>query len=848
MENDRPSEIRSALLAGRLEGFSLPDLLWSLCRCQGTGVLRVFSGEFEKAVYMEEGRIVFASSSDPDDRLGELFLRGGLIQIEQLEQAVAQLSSGKRLGALLVEAGSLKPEDLVQGVLTQVEIIVLDLFEWEEGDYRFEEGPLPTEEVIKLGIKTSELLIRGIRQLRSFSRVRRSVGASQKTYGLTTEWRGLLEGVTLTAGEESLVERLTEGEASIEDVCREVFLSNYEIYQTIWALKVLGVVEEREELWMAPSDVTQQGSLSQVDFTELLVRLARGGETGVLYVTKGEHERSFHISGGRCVFATSNDADDSLLTYLLRRGVISLRDREETGKRLLSNKRVGTILREMGVIDEHDLKGMVREQLSEIVYDTFRWTDAQYAFVCGPLPTVEEITLEADLDALVARGIRRVSSWSRVWQGCGGLEVPLELKSTYLSVLDAMGAGPDEWEVIAALKVPRTPRQICVALGLPDFRVCQILWAMRVLGGLEVVSAEEAREAELQAAAAEAASPSEAVDDETQVEAVETEGIEIEDVSQIEAIEVDDAEIDDAHQIEVVEPDDPRVETTMEETILAMETSLEDAPVVVPVEAADVEAADEDAPFEVPSVDTTQVISREVLEAAIGDSDVSDCPPDVVELDPSPDSTQIIPREVIEAAVAGDESEQPTPPPGPDSDEFDLDEATDGESSTQKLVRDAVDNALQFQGGGGVEPVDSDDGECAITGEAEAVLPLDDGWECPEGVDRAIARFNAVQRVVYRTVRAEVGAGAINFIRSCCAKLAEDDADALEGVDLQTDGSWDAEGLRNAIRALRLEDPSTLYQTLIEHEVDQLRQFIGDAKVVELQRQVEQVEQADAAI
>ena len=29
-------------------------------------------------------------------------------------------------------------------------------------DYRFEEGPLPTEEVIKLSIKTSELLIRGM--------------------------------------------------------------------------------------------------------------------------------------------------------------------------------------------------------------------------------------------------------------------------------------------------------------------------------------------------------------------------------------------------------------------------------------------------------------------------------------------------------------------------------------------------------------------------------------------------------------------------------------------------------------------------------------------------------------
>ena len=822
MEQDRPSEIRSALLAGRLEGFSLPDLLWSLCRCQGTGVLRLFGAGFEKSVYIEDGRIVFASSSDPDDRLGEMFLRAGLIKIDQLEQAVAQLSTGKRLGTLLVEAGSLEPEQLVRGVLTQVESIVLDLFEWQDGEYRFEEGPLPTEEVIKLGIRTSELLIRGIRQLRSFSRVRRSVGAAQKTYVLTDEWRDLLEGVTLTAGEESLVERLTDGEASIEELCREVFLSNFEIYQTIWALKVLGVVEEVEELWMAPSDVTQRGALSQVDFTELLVLLARGGDTGVLYVTRGEHERSFHISDGRCVFATSNDVDDSLLSYLLRRGVISLRDREETAKRLLSNKRVGTILREMGVIDENDLNEMVREQLSEIVYDTFRWNDAQYAFVCGPLPTVEEITLEADLDALVARGIRRVSSWSRVWHGCGGLEVPLELKPTYLSVLDAMGAGPDEWEVIAALKTPRTPRQTCASLGLPDFRVCQILWAMRVLGGLEVVSAEEVREAELQAATAATS-----CDDELQV--VETE-LETEDESPIEAIEI---------------VEDEPVETTMEETILAMETSLEDEPVAISV----VEPMDEDAPFEVPTADTTQVISREVLDAAIGDSDEPEGPSVAIDFDPPPDSTQVIPREVIEAAVAGEEEESDEPAsPETDVDEFDLDETAEGEPNTLRLVRDAVDHALQFQDSRGPGPVVDDEGESAITGEAEVVLSVDDDWECPEETDRAIAQFNAVQRVVYRTVRAEVGAGAINFIRSCCSQLPEDNADALGGVDLQADGSWDAEGLRNAIRALRLEDPSSLYLNLIDHEIEQLRQFIGEARVVELQRQVEQVAQADAAL
>ncbi|HXV75506.1 MAG TPA: DUF4388 domain-containing protein [Candidatus Polarisedimenticolaceae bacterium] len=793
MRHDRPTEIPSTLLAGRLEGISVPDLLWSLCRHRSTGVLRVQHAGIEKRVYVEGGQIVFASSSDPDDRLGERFLRAGWITIEQLDRAVERLAGGKRLGTLLVEDGSLEAGQLVTGVLNQVESIVLDVFEWEDGDYRFDEG-LPTEEMIKLEIKTSELLLRGIRQLRSFSRVRRSVGSTQKIYGLTEEWESLLDGVSLTAGEQSLVGQLGEGELSIEALCREVFLSNFEIYQTMWALKVLGVVEEREELWMAPSDVTVHGSLDQIDFTELLVSLARSNETGVLYVTRGERERSFHIAGGRCVFATSSNPDDGLMAYLLRRGVISLRDREETAKRLLSNKRVGAILRDLGVIDQQDLQSMVREQLSEVVYDTFRWTDALYAFVPGPLPTVEEITLEADLDALVASGIRRVESWSRVWHGCGGIDVTLELKPSYLAVLDAMAAGPEEWEVIAALKKPCSPREVCARTGIGDFRVCQILWTLRVLGGVEAVG-EVAVDLPLEPSAELDAAAGAAVKRRSR------------------ALLSEDR------------PGRPLIaDQAIEQAIVGMERDLDDQPVEVAGEppgidrpelrpSAVVRAEREADESERRSPEATQALTRDEVESAIApavDAAVDEPGADT-ETEPPPDATQVIPREVVEAAVSG--ADEPAVPARPNEHEH------DSATTEPDLVTAAA-------------AVDDDGGTAR-------------DWELPPEVDSAIARFNAAQRVVYRTIRAEVGAGAANFIRSCCSQLDSIDADVVAGVDLNADGSWETDGLREAVRKMRSEDPWLIYQRLIEGEIDRLRPFIGDAKAAELQKQVELVGQPE---
>ncbi|MDX1389557.1 MAG: DUF4388 domain-containing protein, partial [Acidobacteriota bacterium] len=476
------SDRSSGLTNGRLEGTSVPDLLWRLCRGRSTGVLHITAGDRTKSVYIDEGRIIFAASNDPDDRLGEMFFRLSLITLDQLEHAVTQLGSGRRLGTILVENGAIGPQDLVQGVMDQVQGIIMSMFLLEEGEYYFEEGPLPSDEVITLSMKTAELLLQGIRKVRSFSRIRTSVGQPRVAYRLTTGWESMVEGLELREGERALLGRLDHNGRTIEELCREVFLSNFEVYQALWAFKVLGVIEEADWLFEGVGSASIEGQLGPEGLAPILVRLCREGETGVLHATRGTLERTFQIRDGRCVFATSSNIDDGLVAHLLRRGVISLRDREETAKRLLSNKRVGTILREIGVIDEADLEIVVREQLSEIVFDTLRWDRGEYAFVAGELPTIEEITLDRSPEDLMLAGARRVSSWTRIEGGCGGLETPLVLSREHEDILDEMTVGPEEWEIVTAMRVPATLREICRATDLPDFLTCQLVWALKLLG------------------------------------------------------------------------------------------------------------------------------------------------------------------------------------------------------------------------------------------------------------------------------------------------------------------------------------------------------------------------------
>jgi hypothetical protein len=920
----------AGLVSGRLEGIRIPDLLWALCRKSKTGTLTVSRWPFRKTLYFEEGRIVFAASTDPEDRLGEMFLRQGRIRLDHLEAALAQLHTGKRIGTLLVEAGSLTAEELVEGVLEQVQSVVLDTFTWQEGEYRFEEGPLPTDEVITLRMKTSQLLLRGIHRIRSFGAIRTSVGPPRTTYALADGWRDTIEALDLHDGEELLIGRLERGAETVENLCREVFLSNFEIYQTLWGFKVLGIIEEREAGIRKSVEASHEGSLREQGLADALIRLCRDGETGVLHVHRRSQERTFHIDEGHCVFATSSEIDDGLVSYLLQRGVISLRDREETAKRLLSNKRVGTILRELGVIDDRDLGDMVRQQLSNIVYDTFRWEEGDYAFLPGSLPSIEEITLDVTIETLLAEGLRRVTSWSRVREGCGDLESGLELTPSFLDVLDAMSAGPQEWQVVTLLKTPRTPKQICREAELSDFRVCQILWTLRVLGAVVPAELEVAETVAVDTSRAEPAEPvridiEEVEDEPVEVHREETpEPVSVEEASAPDdepeplgvAPESDEAREDreapaqqdedvaavaaydeerSAAPVEREHEDERQLSAAHEEVEAAEEEPWRAEPVESAsessyeepesaVEAGAAAEPDDETPLEVRRIeidrepDVTWGLDRsfdldgeqpaEAPGEAFDREDHEEPEPDLdeaagAEVDAereaavSAEATQDISRELVDEAPR--DSREPvdegllepaeTPGRSGNGETEVLPHEIDEASATQKLSREEVERALSRAAADDEEP--APDATTSETSYDEIVgndaPPREPDWEPPDDLERAIARFNAMQRLVFRAIRAEVGAGASNFIRACCDQLGEELADPLQSAELLADGSWDAEGLRRAVVTHRIRDPWIEYQRLIELEIDLLRDHIGEAKVLDLQRQIDKLDRPGAA-
>lgn len=227
---------------GTLENETLPGLLRPLVRDRGTGVLRCSRRRVVKTVYVSEGRLIFATSTDPDDRLGEMLLRKGLITYRALEDSVRALQVGKRQGTLLVENGAIRSRDLIEGVTEQVQEIIYGLFRWDDGDYQYTPGDLPSREVIVLRMSTADLLMEAIRRVTQWSRIRVGVGGLEQKYTLSAAAARLIPDMTLPQEEHNLLAVIEEN-MNVEEICAASDRPDFQVCRTIWGLWAAGVLD-----------------------------------------------------------------------------------------------------------------------------------------------------------------------------------------------------------------------------------------------------------------------------------------------------------------------------------------------------------------------------------------------------------------------------------------------------------------------------------------------------------------------------------------------------------------------------------------------------------------------------
>ena len=225
---------------GSLAERDVPELVQVVHERRWTGALTLTHMGVGKSIQVQDGRLVFASSTSPDERLGELLLRRGKISLSQFTEAGTAVKPGKRLGTVLVERGLLSPKELVKAVMDHTQEVIYGAFLWIEGHYRMQEGAASSE-AITLKISTPEIILEGIRRIEAWSRIQRGVGGPQALYVRADRYDEALRGLVIPPDKSAILNKL-EGTRSVDAICKDSTLASFEVCRTLWAYRVIGVV------------------------------------------------------------------------------------------------------------------------------------------------------------------------------------------------------------------------------------------------------------------------------------------------------------------------------------------------------------------------------------------------------------------------------------------------------------------------------------------------------------------------------------------------------------------------------------------------------------------------------
>ena len=246
---------------GSLDEIRVPEILHNISRRKLTGALHIHRSHQKKTIYFEEGKIVFAASNDPDDRLGVLLLRRSKVTYRQLQECAPKVVPGKRLGTVLVLEGLIQPNELYLGVVDQIKEIIYSVFDWEAGAFQFLPGPLPEKEVITLNLSTSDLIASGVQRIWRWSWIRHALPALDTVYRKSEGWSPIVRKMNLTREMEGILD-LFDRPRTLEEVLQISALGNFETARLIWTFLILGIIEE---ILVAPQWThDQEDSVSQV--------------------------------------------------------------------------------------------------------------------------------------------------------------------------------------------------------------------------------------------------------------------------------------------------------------------------------------------------------------------------------------------------------------------------------------------------------------------------------------------------------------------------------------------------------------------------------------------------------
>lgn len=144
------------------------------------GELHILADEIRRTLSFDQGGLRHAHSSHPEDRLGEVLFRMGLVGRQQLQDLLSEVSEEQRLGKLLLDEGLVDAQTLFQALQRQAQQIFGNALLVDAGSYLFvlpDEARQPPAATVHIPVQA--LLMEGVQRIDEMQLFRERIPSSQ---------------------------------------------------------------------------------------------------------------------------------------------------------------------------------------------------------------------------------------------------------------------------------------------------------------------------------------------------------------------------------------------------------------------------------------------------------------------------------------------------------------------------------------------------------------------------------------------------------------------------------------------------------------------------------------------
>ncbi len=249
-------------IKGSLREASLADVLQLLALGRKTGCLSVSDRGSFGHIYFDEGMITQAAIVNRRDRLGDLLVKNGEIDADQLRDAVAEQTSrsSPRLGEILIRRGVLTRQSLERFIRLQIEEAVYYLFTWNQGTFYFEADDVPDAEEVTVLINPEGLLLEGARRVDEWTLIEKKV-VPEMVFAVDRS-HGDPERAELSDTERRVLPHI-DGSRSVREVVEEAGLLEFDGCKAVFGLVQAGYLRNRGKKREAAVEEVRPGRIQE---------------------------------------------------------------------------------------------------------------------------------------------------------------------------------------------------------------------------------------------------------------------------------------------------------------------------------------------------------------------------------------------------------------------------------------------------------------------------------------------------------------------------------------------------------------------------------------------------------